>query len=278
MGIEKTQQFSQARKNADKWRIRSDLENTVLNLEFLAENVVSHSKISSHNPWVFSHVPKTAGTSFDRFLASYFELKDILHINAADLLKLPEIMFAKKKPAQLISGHHPIHGLLYQLLPQQPLVHLGLIRRPFDRVVSYFNYISTRNYHAMNQRVKDMSFDDFLKDSEFTEIENGQSKRLAGFLHSNEVVSDQELYERAKNTVDNCFSLVGVTELLDDYCQFLNNKMKIKAEPLSQLNQSKRKILLKDLSSRQRKLIESKNKVDIQLYEYVRSEFIRKIR
>ena len=233
--------------------------------------MVKPSQLSLKPLWVFSHIPKTAGTSFDRYLAQFFQLKDILHVNAPDLNQLPQVVHLKKGFPKLISGHHPMHGLLYQLLPPRKIVHIALMRRPIDRVISYYNYISTREYHALNKRVSDLSFDEFLSQTDVPELRNGQSRRLVGLLHSDENIPEKEIYQLAKKVIDDCFTIVGVTEKLSDLSSYLNKKLQSKTYEIPRMNSSGIKVLLSELTMKQRLKIESMNKVDIQLYEYVRS-------
>ena len=260
-------------ETAKSWQLRTDAENTNMNINWLKANIVDFDINSFNNyNWLFSHIPKSAGTSFDRFLSQFFNLKDILHINAPDLNKLPQVLNLKNQFPNLISGHHPIHGLIYQLLPDEKIVHLSMMREPISRVVSYYNYISTREYHALHKQVKDLGFDDFLK-QDMVELYNGQSKRYAGLLHCKQDISDNELYFKAKNIIDNCFTIVGVTDEIDQFSKLISRKCKVKNTPVPNTNTSEVKIRLRDLSLKQKQLIEKNNKVDIQLYKYVKEKF-----
>jgi hypothetical protein len=255
------------------WKSRSDAENSKINCEWLKKQIVDFSTSSFTNyHCVFSHVPKSAGTSFDRFIAQFYELKDILHVNAADLNKLPQVVNLKNNFPKLISGHHPIHGLLYQLLPNEKIIHLSMMREPVSRVISYYNYISTREYHALHKQVKDLGFDKFIH-QDLIEINNGQARRFSGTLHTNSLLSDNELYFQAKNIIDNCFTIVGVTEEINKFAQLISKKYKTKFSEVPKTNTSNVKIRLRDISSSQLKIIEQKNKVDIQLYKYVKHKF-----
>lgn len=272
-----SQIFNQILGKAQIWKNNTDASNTETNVRFLQDNVAELKQISVHNtPWVFSHIPKTAGTSLENILIQVFELKDVLHVNAPDLNRLPQVIHLKNKYPNLIMGHHPIHALLYQLLPETRFVHLTMLREPVSRIISYYNYLATREYHALHSQIKDLRFDTFLK-QDLVEINNGQSKRLAGCLHSDESIKGNELYQKAKFVVDNCFSLVGVTEYFKEFCHVLEKQCGIIFNHLPPANRSQRKIQLTDLKPQQRKIIEENNKVDIQLYEYVKSKFLELI-
>ncbi|VAW36377.1 hypothetical protein MNBD_GAMMA01-809 [hydrothermal vent metagenome] len=263
---------------AKLWKSRSDLENAEINIKWLQQNVVTCSNIHLNTkPWVFSHIPKTAGTSLESYLAQGFALKDILHVNAPDLNKLPQCIYLKNKYAQLITGHHPIHGMLYQLLPKHKLVHLSMMRDPFYRIVSYYNYVASREYHALHQQIKHLSFDAFLQQDNMVELNNAQAKRFAGLLHSDIAIADSDLYNNAKYTVDNCFSLIGVTEYFNQFHQLLGKICGISFQSLPPINRSKVKIQLTDLTKKQLQMIRQNNRVDIQLYQYVKSKFLTQV-
>jgi len=263
-------------KKAQLWQNRSDHENTDINRGWLSQHVVAFEEINLNRfTWVFSHIPKTAGTSLESYLLQAFSFKDVLHVNAPDLNNLPQCVYLKNKYAKFITGHHPIHGMLYQLLADEKIVHLSMMREPLARVVSYYNYIASREYHALHKQIKDLSFDGFLKQDELVELNNGQARRMAGFLHSDEKIKDHDLYYKAKYIVDHCFSLIGVTECFKQFHQLLAKKCGIAFHHLPPINRSKIKLQLADLSQQQCTTITQRNKVDIQLYQYVKSKFMK---
>ena len=77
------------------WVSRSDAENFALNVAFLKKHV-RPLNVGESLPLVFSHVPKTAGTSFESYLASQFKMSESLHVNAPDLNRLPGVLRMKK--------------------------------------------------------------------------------------------------------------------------------------------------------------------------------------
>jgi len=270
--------FDELLNKANSWKKKTDAENVSINISYLKENVLPLKHINLNTiPWVFSHIPKTAGTSAESYLAQAFELKDTLHINAPDLNRLPQVMYLKNKFPQLIMGHHPIHALLYQLLPNTKIVHLSMMREPISRTLSYYNYITTREYHALHQQVKNLNFDNFLAQNSMVELHNGQAKRLSGHLHSQETISDNDLYFKAKYVIDNCFSLIGVTEYFKQFHQLIAKQCGISFKELPPINRSKIKVQLRDLDRKQLMKIKENNRVDIQLYDYVKSKFLENI-
>ena len=261
-----------------RWLKNKDSDNYQINIDFLKDFVQTFDQSPPvPHPWVFSHIPKTAGTSLENYLLQMFLIQETLHVNAPDLNKMPEVVHLKNKFPRFITGHHPIHGLLYQLLPRQKFIHITMIREPVARVVSYYNYLSTRNDHALHKAVENLSFDEFLLQTQLVELHNGQARRLAGVLHSNETICDDTLFNRAKFVVDNCFTLVGVTEKFDAFLDLIAAKYKVKFNKIARKNQSVIKLHNRELNNNQIQLIEESNSVDIKLYTYVYEKLISKM-
>jgi len=271
--MNKQNKLQTVEKIAKTWNSLSDAENFNLNRQFLKKHVCKLDEVSLKNKhWVFSHVPKTAGTSCENYVAQLFLIQDTLHINAPDLNEFPHVVSLKNQFPHYIAGHHPLHGMLYQLLPDQELVHLSLLREPVARVLSYYNYLMSRQSHSLHHSVKDLTFDTFIKQP-MVEIHNGQSRRLAGLLHSNENISDSKLFDRAKYVVDNCFTLVGMTEQLEDFICIIERITGVKIYRLARKNQSQISLSRDDINPTQLEIINNNNASDIMLYQYVFDKF-----
>ena len=226
--------------------------------------------------WVYSHIPKTGGTSFENYLAQLFLLQDILHVNAPDLNKMPEVMQLKKQIPRYMAGHHPMHGLLYQLLADEKLIHLTILRDPVSRVLSYYNYLSTRTSHVLHDEMAGLDIDVFLRKDNLVELHNGQARRLAGLLHSNAIISDGDLFKRAKYVVDHCFTLVGTTEKLEHLLSLIEKKCDVTFHRTPRKNHSDIRVARNQLNPEQISTINNNNRVDQKLYEYVCEIFNQK--
>ncbi|MFK8011385.1 MAG: sulfotransferase family 2 domain-containing protein [Marinicellaceae bacterium] len=260
-----------------QWDICSDSDNFEKNFSILQKHMCNLDGLSlESNLWIFSHIPKTAGTSLENYLAQLFLIQEILHINAPDLNNFPELLSVKQQFPNYIAGHHPMHGLLYQLLPRKSIVHITMLREPVSRILSYFNYIKSRPTHSLHHTVKDITFDAFLEQP-MPEINNGQSRRLAGILHSGTELSDLELYEKAKLVIDKCFTFVGVTEKFEDFLLFVESKTGLSIHRTPRKNQSKIILHKNELSHEHLIQLKSNNAADILLYDYVLNKFMQMI-
>lgn len=249
------------------WSERNDASNFERNVTFLKQHVLPLSKADQRELTVFSHVPKTAGTSLESYLAQQHHLSDIIHVNAPDLNRLPEVLTMKKHFPKLICGHHPMHGMLYQLLPAQPLVHFTVVREPISRVLSYFNYVVAKTDHPMHPIAIQSGLQAFIEASPSPELNNGQSRRFAGQLHS-DPESDEALTQVAQQVLSDCFSAVFLTEHLVDHLSAMAPLMGWQSPQLPQHNRSPRHTSLEDLSPQTKSLIEQRNQADIALYRW----------
>jgi hypothetical protein len=199
---------------------------------------------------------------------------ELLHINAPDLNKLPELLNLKKNSPKLICGHHPMHGLLYQLLPAQPLFHLTQLRHPVDRVLSYYNYLLGKQDHPMHEAAKEKSLTEFLQADSSPELSNGQAKRFSGYLHSGKT-DDQSLFRLAQETLEHCFSLVLTTCLFDEGLLLLQKRLGLKDIYYVKRNVSTRYVSRKQLSHDEVTLIESMNQADLQLFAWAKNNCLK---
>lgn len=256
-----------------QWSQRSDLDNWAHNQQWLSQFSTPLEKTNQDSQIVFSHIPKNAGTTLEYILAKNFKMSETLHINAPDLNKNPNQLTVKKNPPQLICGHHPIHGLLYQLLPDKPITHITMLRNPVDRVISYFNYLKTNKKHTYHNQVINQDFDTFLQNVNLPEITNGQCKRLSGNLHSQTAIKDDILYQTAKTILKNCFSIVLITEKFDLSILLLQKILNLSDVYYFRKNQSDKQLTKQQLSKQQVDRILQLNMADHRLYKTFASQF-----
>lgn len=258
------------------WFNNSDNINFNINTAYLGKHLLSTTYEPNKHIACFSHVPKTGGTSLESILAKNFLLSEILHINAPDLNKQPEILKLKKNQPRLICGHHPMHGLLYQLLPEHPLFHLTQLRHPVDRILSYYNYVVGKKDHPMHSHTKDKCITEFLQSEPSPELSNGQAKRFSGYLHSGGI-ADETLFELAQTTLKQCFSLVLTTCLFDEGLLLLKKRLGLKDIYYLKHNVSNQYISRDELSVEDVAMIESMNQADIKLFNWAKKNCLQLI-
>ena len=268
-----SQPLPEAARACQQWRQRPDTENFQRNLDFLKRHALPATQLTkaacTTAQWVFSHVPKTAGTTLESILAKNVPLKDTLRINAPVLNGCPCSYGANGRHPLLCMGHHPMHSLIYQLLPEAPVFHFSLIRHPLARVVSWFNYLKSHAGHALHARVKDMDLDEFLDQPDLVETRNGQCRRFAGWLHQPDTPADAILLQQAKEVIEGGFSFVGTTERFDESVLILHKLLGLTDIYYRRLNQSEKTLPVDELSPTQRDRILTMNRADADLHDWV---------
>lgn len=216
---------------------------------------------------VFSHVPKTGGTTMETILAKNYRLSDVLHLNAPEFKQYPDILNLKKNPPRFICGHHPLHSPLYRHLPQSPLFHFTLLREPVARILSYFNYVRAKTDHPLHQQARDLNITDFVESGASPELNNGQARRFSGYLHQ-APPDEATLFETARDALQNCFSLVGTTTCFDETLLLLHTFLGFNDLFYQRRNKSRQMLSRDDLTDSELELIAYYNQADAQLYRY----------
>jgi len=252
-----------------QWGSLTDQQNTQNNVSTLQQQLVAESQ-NQDTQVVFSHVPKTAGTSLENILAKNFRFADVLHINAPDLNQCPQLLELKRSPFKLICGHHPIHGQLYGLLPAIKTFHLTMLRNPVDRVLSYYNYIQGKADHPMHEHAVGISLEQFIENNPSPELHNGQVRRFSGYLHQ-APIDETVMLEKAMDTLDKAFSLVLTTCHFDESLLLLQQRLGLKDIFYQRHNVSTPFLPRAELSTTQLECITAHNQADIQLFEFIKA-------
>lgn len=256
-----------------RWQQRSDHENTARNLTFLQQYCLTGKWLTSsacaQARWVFSHVPKTGGTTLEYILNKNVPYQRRLHINAPVINQQPERFGANGIVPRLIMGHHPMHGLIYQLLPAEPVFHFAIIRHPVARIVSWYNYVVSKKQHAMHRRVSALDFDDFLAQKDLVELRNAQCRRFTGLLHSKDSPDDENLFKNAWHVLNTAFSLVGTTERFDETLLLIRQHLGLQDIFYQRQNPSEKTISADTLRADQCERIMAMNRADAALHKAV---------
>jgi len=130
------------------------------------------------------HIPKTAGSSFNRILARNFEQKTRFAWNREQNRVFKKMTPQQRQNIDLIFGHMT-YGVHQEL--RRNHINLFVLRDPKTRIYSYYKYVQIAEDHPFHKRVNHeaMSYGDFLNTAAQQPqyrwaIDNTQMLRIAG--------------------------------------------------------------------------------------------------
>ena len=256
--------------------------------------VVTPAQMQS--PFLFVHIPKTAGTSFHALLSECFLLEEV-----APLLAGSDPKFDPRNPKhRLFSGHYSVHAAESYF---SDCVWLTFLREPISRSISqYRSWHDPKNLTPYwlaridpEQRravelAQSLTFEEYLEiDNEYIRgsISNHQCRVLCS-LPVELTVSvcstagsnlSEKVLESAKRNLVGRFNFFGLTERFCDSLYLFNSQFDtgvFDANHHRQLNISE--VAEPELSLTARKRLTQLNGLDLELYHTAKLEFARRLK
>jgi hypothetical protein len=205
---------------------------------------------------VFSHIPKTAGTSLKYILRNNYGTK---HIDALKTQRSPytkrDLRFARKifRNPQAITGHNVVDPLTNFAIPGDQLI--TILREPVSRCASHYQD------NILRSSLSD-SFEKWISNEEYQDL---SVKIIAG---SGDV-------GKAKRLLREAYTFTGITEYFPDSVRLMKIQL---GKPLNldyrrlitaRNNDIKNRLLGDDVTL---KLLKKHNARDAELYDYALNE------
>ena len=225
---------------------------------------------------IFLHIGKTAGTTLRRVLRRNFPQGDVLIVKArgrprtetlADFAKLPE---ADRARPRLIMGH-TVFGL-HELVPR-PSTYVSMVRRPKSLVLSQYTFVQRTEGHRHHMDVvrRGMSLEEYIESGLALEMDNSQTRAIAGDLDTPYGACTDEMLERAKRNIGGHFAVVGITERFDESLVLMQHAFGWRKISYVRANVAPGR--RPEPSERALRLIEEHNRLDNELYRWVGERF-----
>ncbi len=246
--------------------------------------------IHSHHPHkqtvVFLHIPKTAGTTVSNIILRNQYQRDTLFF--VDLKKPDAFLnLSEHERARLrvIHGHF-LYGI-HNLLPN-PAVYFTLLRDPVDRIISYYYFVMRDHQlpHPYNViRERNMSLEDFARNDLIFDMQNGQTRMLAGHQDTYVVHAHTQLppctradLEQARHNLQHHFAEVGIQEYFDEMLILLGRTLGWRDVYYRPQLVSRNRKKKEEIAPETRRVIEQHNDLDMELYTTVREQFEQSIK
>jgi hypothetical protein len=226
---------------------------------------------------IFLHIGKTAGTTMRQVLRRNFRSSDIMVVRVRGRPReetlerfgvLPEEVRARPR---LIMGH-TVFGL-HELVPR-PSTYISMIRGPRSLVVSQYRFVLRTPGHRHHQLVTSarMSIEEYIRSGISMEMDNSQTRAIAGDRATPYGECSDEMLERAKRNVEEDFAVVGLTERFDESLILLQKAFGWSRLQYVRANVSPNRDPV-ELTESVLSLIDEHNRLDNELYRFVAERF-----
>lgn len=240
---------------------------------------------------IFTHIPKTAGSTISTIIRRQYD-KASIHVSRTKRIpRLPPLESSRGRIADLkamsdeqrakidvFTGHEGFG--VHELLPRQ-CTYITVMRDPVDRIISHYYYVLRRPKHRLYDEIttKKMSLKDYAASGLSTELDNSQTKYLAGletpYLKYGEYSDD--ILGAAVENIQKHFSVVGLQERFDETMLLLEKALGWKRPLYVKANVTDTRPRKEDLSADTLSTIEKYNELDIELYRLAQERFEKQI-
>lgn len=210
---------------------------------------------------IFLHILKTAGVTLNGII--YNQYKDKYIIKSPYWMQEPFSEYIKKfdeeeiKRMEVLRGH--FHFGVHKYLPQKKYIYMTFLRNPIEQVISFY-YFTRDRYPGVYDHI---TFEEYLNDEKYNwTTSNIQTRFLSGSP------SEQGDLEKAKNNLENYFSIVGITERFDESLSVIKRKLGWNIKSYNNRNVTQSRPNINEISNETIALIKKKNESDIKLYEF----------
>lgn len=224
---------------------------------------------------IFLHIPKTAGSTLHNIINNQYESDQIFNLGEGtqeSICKFRQISEQQKKDLKVIKGHMTFG--LHKFLPQKS-IYITMLRNPIERIISSYYFILSQPYHrhyeyvaSQNMSLRDYAASELLTDNAMTKLIAGMQVGHFGGTQKAEFKQDSSLFILAKKNIRDYFLLVGDTDKFDESILILRKRLDWKIPLYVKNNTTPNRPSVKDISENTVKIIQNRNKLDIDLYKY----------
>lgn len=223
---------------------------------------------------IFTHIPKTAGTSF---------IKTVVEPNLSssqiyNYIGLKKFILDNQSKYSFVAGHSP-YGL--HRFTKKKVKYITFLRDPIERAVSFYYFIKSSDINLYKHPLRDyadsVSLGEFYKKRNF---HNQQTRAIAGFfsdmIYPNIFLPSLErvMLKTAIENLRNCYFGFGILERFQESVALLVNKLGWKeiVEVAAQKKTLQRPKIT-DLDSETFQILSKAHQLDSHLYSFASKSF-----
>lgn len=151
----------------------------------------------------------------------------------------------------------------------KPFKYFTMLRNPLERVISEYYYILERPNHKAFSEVKTLSLSDFIQHFP-VKSSNQQTRRLSGLIHKPDL-------DLAKFNLTHHFEVAGIAEMFNESVYLMKKVFGWNDIEYQKANVTKTRPSMKEIPSDILKELEDRNQMDIELYEFAKTELINQL-
>lgn len=225
---------------------------------------------------IFVHVPKTGGKTLSSIAWRNYRPKQVYSITpdapVASITAFKALPQEQRAAVRLVRGH-TWYGF-HTLIPGSS-TYITLLRDPVERVVSLYTYLRTTPDHALFPLITgdDIDLHTFVERRLWGPLTcNGQTQFISGVYGEPLDNDDRDALEKAKQNIEQAFSVVGVTERFDETVVLLQQALGWRFPYYVRVNVTpEAERAAAPLDAATRALIAESNGLDIELYAFAKA-------
>ena len=222
----------------------------------------------SNNQHVCLHITKTAGGTLKRSLQEADGLNVAFVYNPTDREKLTE---QDLSDVDLVYGH-AIFGVHDEVGLKADTRYMCFMRHPLSRTISHYYHLRNVDQGPVGDKIRlSNDINDFFANHSHWEFANFMTRIISGEGRAQDA-DEEELLEKAKETLDAHFDFVGFQEFFTFSVRQMSEYLKCALVFEKDINVGRYD--LSNVSEETLRLIENANKQDWQLYKYALQRYL----
>ncbi len=226
-------------------------------------------------PFIFLHVPKTAGTTLRAIIERQYAPEEVYTVydGAEDHHSQEELKALSPEAQKSIKAYcgHVSFGV-HRHLEQRPR-YVTILRDPVERVISYYHHVMTLIPRWKSQPISLVKFIQGRKD---IQVDNLQTRLLSGVEKPFNGCSDDMLWKAIEN-IETQFHFVGLSEQFDESLQFIAEHFGWESPYYVRENEGINRPPRDYYSELEMNVVRNHNRLDAILVSYVKKSLLRRI-